>query len=68
MGRPLEDIAANQSTALVGLVVGVSVAIWSASDCVGAFMRASNAVYEGEEGRPFWKLQAAPAARHARAA
>ena len=32
-------------------------AIWTASDYVGAFMRASNAVYEREEGRPFWWLK-----------
>ena len=38
-------------------IVGVAVAIWTASNYVGAFMRASNAIYEREEGRPFWKLR-----------
>lgn len=54
---PLEEISKNQETAFVGLIVGVTLAIWTASNYVGAFMRASNAVYEREEGRPFWKLK-----------
>ena len=29
--------------------------LWSASGYVGAFMRAANAIYDVEEGRPFWK-------------
>ena len=32
-------------------------AIWAASGYIGAFIRASNAIYEVEEGRPFWKLR-----------
>jgi len=54
---PIEQISSNQSTALFGLIFGIAVAIWTASNYVGAFMRASNAVYEREEGRPFWKLK-----------
>jgi membrane protein len=54
---PIEQISANQSTALLGLIFGVAVALWTASNYVGAFMRASNAVYEREEGRPFWILR-----------
>jgi len=30
-------------------------ALWSASGYVGAFMRASNAIYDVPEGRPIWK-------------
>ena len=55
--QPLEEISQNQSTAFVGLIVGVALAIWTASNYVGAFMRASNSVYERDEGRPFWKLK-----------
>ena len=55
--RPLEEISKSQSTAFFGLIVGIALAIWTASNYVGAFMRASNAVYEREEGRPFWKLK-----------
>jgi membrane protein len=42
-----------------GALLGVSLlgALWSASGYIGAFMRASNAIYEVEEGRPFWKLR-----------
>jgi membrane protein len=54
---PIEQISSNQSTALFGLIFGVAVALWTASNYVGAFMRASNAVYEREEGRPFWILR-----------
>jgi membrane protein len=54
---PIEQISSNRSTALFGLIFGVAVAIWTASNYVGAFMRASNAIYEREEGRPFYKLR-----------
>jgi membrane protein len=54
---PIEEISQNKSTALLGLIVGVAVALWTASNYVGAFMRASNAIYAREEGRPFWKLR-----------
>ena len=36
-------------------VVGLLGALWSASGYVAAFMRASNAIYDIEEGRPVWK-------------
>ncbi|MBW8482833.1 YihY/virulence factor BrkB family protein [Actinomadura parmotrematis] len=36
-------------------VISLLAAIWSASGYVGAFMRASNAVYDVPEGRPIWK-------------
>jgi membrane protein len=55
--EPIEQISSNRSTALFGLIFGVAVALWTASNYVGAFMRASNAVYDREEGRPFWKLK-----------
>src|SRR5437588_6067955 len=34
--------------------VGLAGAIWSASGYIAAFMRASNAIYDIEEGRPVW--------------
>ncbi|MCX4997908.1 YihY/virulence factor BrkB family protein [Streptomyces longwoodensis] len=37
-------------------VVGLVLAIWSASGYVAAFMRAANAVYDMPEGRPVWKI------------
>jgi membrane protein len=54
---PIESIASNQSTAGFAFVLGLALALWSASGYVGAFMRASNVIYETPEGRPFWKLR-----------
>ena len=54
---PIESITSNQSRAGLGLIIGLAGALWTASGYVGAFMRASNSIYEIEEGRPFWKLR-----------
>jgi membrane protein len=54
---PIESITSNQSAAGVLLVLGLLGALWSASGYVGAFMRASNVIYETPEGRPIWKLR-----------
>jgi membrane protein len=53
----IKQIASNQGTAGIALVLGLVAALWSASGYVGAFSRACNVVYEVEEGRPFWKLR-----------
>jgi membrane protein len=55
--EPIEQIANNRSAAVLGLILGVATALWTASGYVGAFMRASNAIYEREEGRPFYLLR-----------
>src|SRR5438270_6679661 len=36
-------------------IIGLVIAVWSASSYVAAFMRASNAIYDVDEGRPVWK-------------
>ena len=54
---PIESITSNRGTAGVLLVVGLATAFWTASGYVGAFIRASNAIYEVDEGRPVWKLR-----------
>ncbi len=54
---PIESITSNRSAAGFAFVAGLAVALWSASGYVGAFMRASNVIYETPEGRPFWKLR-----------
>lgn len=54
---PIESITSNRGAAGILFVVGLVVALWSASGYIGAFMRASNVVYETPEGRPFWKLR-----------
>ena len=54
---PLNDVVQHRSTAGLTFVVGLLLALWGASGYIGAFMRASNAIYEVEEGRPFYKLR-----------
>ncbi|MFG1882311.1 YihY/virulence factor BrkB family protein [Micromonospora sp. NPDC049102] len=41
--------------ASVAAIIGLVAAFWSASGYVGAFMRASNSIYDVPEGRPIWK-------------
>src|SRR3954468_16834269 len=53
----IKNLSHSGGTAGVTFAVGLALALWSASGYVGAFMRASNAIYEVEEGRPFWKLR-----------
>jgi membrane protein len=36
-------------------IAGLVLALWSASNYVAAFMRASNVIYDVPEGRPIWK-------------
>ncbi|MEV0646705.1 YihY/virulence factor BrkB family protein [Phytomonospora sp. NPDC050363] len=43
--------------ASVVFIVGLATALWAASGYVGAFIRASNVVYDVPEGRPFWKTK-----------
>ncbi|MFE3629184.1 YihY/virulence factor BrkB family protein [Streptomyces goshikiensis] len=37
-------------------IVGLVVAVWSASGYIAAFIRSSNVVYDMPEGRPVWKV------------
>ncbi|MFE4257262.1 YihY/virulence factor BrkB family protein [Streptomyces sp. NPDC056883] len=37
-------------------IVGLVLALWSASGYIAAFIRSSNAVYDMPEGRPVWKI------------
>jgi membrane protein len=54
---PIKQITSSRSGAGLAFVLGLAAALWSASAYVGAFMRASNVIYETPEGRPFWKLR-----------
>lgn len=54
---PIESITKSGGGAAALLGVGMIGALWSASGYVGAFARASNAVYAVEEGRSFWRLR-----------
>jgi membrane protein len=51
----VENLQRSQGVAGIAFVIGVAGALWSASGYVAAFMRASNAIYDVEEGRPIWK-------------
>jgi membrane protein len=53
----IREISGSQGAAGVAFILGLVAALWSASGYVGAFSRASNVIYEVEEGRPFWKLR-----------
>jgi len=51
----IKNLQKNQGAAGIMFIVGIALALWSASGYVAAFMRASNAIYDVEEGRPIWK-------------
>ncbi len=53
----IEGLLTIQGAGL-GLIVGILVALWSASNYVKAFGRAMNRIYEVPEGRPVWKFYA----------
>ncbi|MBV8952397.1 MAG: YihY/virulence factor BrkB family protein [Actinobacteria bacterium] len=55
--QPITSVVRNKSGAVALLSVGLVGALWSASGYVGAFMRASNAIYEVPEGRRFYRLR-----------
>jgi membrane protein len=51
----IRNLQGSQGAAGVLFIVGLAGALWSASGYVAAFMRASNSIYDIEEGRPVWK-------------
>ncbi|HEX3451904.1 MAG TPA: YihY/virulence factor BrkB family protein [Solirubrobacteraceae bacterium] len=51
----ISNIQRDQGAAGVIFVVSIAVALWSASGYVAGFMRASNTIYDVEEGRPIYK-------------
>jgi membrane protein len=55
--KPLDGVIQAKGGAGALLGFGLLLSLWSASGYLGAFMRAMNAIYEVEEGRPFWKLR-----------
>lgn len=55
--NPIQGVVRSKGGAGALVGVGIVASLWSASAYVGAFMRACNAIYEVEEGRPFWKLR-----------
>jgi membrane protein len=53
--QAIQNLQKSQGSAGILFVVGLGAALWSASGYVGAFMRASNDIWDVEEGRPVWK-------------
>jgi membrane protein len=53
----ITNLQHSRGAAGILFIAGILGAIWSASGYIAAFMRASNGIYEVEEGRPFWKLK-----------
>jgi len=51
----IKELQHSESLAGPLAIVGLAGALWSASAYIGAFMRASNAIYDMPEGRPVWK-------------
>jgi membrane protein len=52
----LNGLTQSRGSAGVLFVVGLLGAIWSASSYIGAFIRASNQIWDVEEGRPIWRI------------
>ncbi len=54
---PIEGLTKSSGTAGILVIVGIVSALSTASGYVGGFMRASNSIYEVQEGRSFIKLR-----------
>jgi membrane protein len=51
----ISNLQGSSGASGIFFVVGLAAALWSASGYISAFMRAGNAIYDIEEGRPVWK-------------
>jgi membrane protein len=51
----IQNLQQSKGAAGILFIVGLAGALWSASGYIAAFMRAANAIWDVEEGRPFWK-------------
>jgi membrane protein len=51
----IEQVQGRHGAAVIAVIAGILVAIWSASGYVAAFSRAVNSIYEVDEGRPVWR-------------
>jgi membrane protein len=56
LSNALHDLTQSRGSAGILFVVGLAGALWSASGYIGAFIRASNAIWDVEEGRPIWRI------------
>jgi membrane protein len=51
----IQNLQQGKGAAGILFFVGLAGALWSASGYIAAFMQASNAIWDVEEGRPVWK-------------
>jgi membrane protein len=51
---PIENIVTNSKAGL-GLIIGMAVALWSASGYIGGFINAANEIWDVDEDRSFFK-------------
>jgi membrane protein len=56
LANALHGLTQSRSGAGILFVVGLAGALWSASGYIGAFIRASNRIWDVEEGRPIWRI------------
>lgn len=53
----IKNLASSKGAAGVAFIIGLVLALNSASSYIAAFARTSNEIYDVEEGRPIWKLK-----------
>ena len=51
----LHGLTQSRGGAGILVIVGLAGSIWAASGYIGGFIRASNVIWDVEEGRPIWK-------------
>ena len=56
LSNALDSLTQSRGSAGILFVVGLAGAIWAASGYIGAFIRASNQIWDVEEGRPIWQI------------
>jgi membrane protein len=56
LSNALDGLTQSRGSAGILFAVGLLGAIWSASGYIGAFIRASNQIWDVEEGRPIWQI------------
>lgn len=56
LANALRGLTQSRSGAGILFAVGLAGALWSASGYIGAFIRASNRIWDVEEGRPIWRI------------
>ncbi|MEU5598030.1 YihY/virulence factor BrkB family protein [Streptomyces sp. NPDC020298] len=56
IGDAVQQLQGRGGVGSAMAVVGILLAVWSASGYIAAFIRSANAVYDMPEGRPMWKI------------